>query len=157
MFNKFIFILVFLPIMAFSEDFIEIYKIENPTELDRNRFYVQPECFFVTKLALPGVGMGYRFHENRFGFDASIHGFPVSICSSWGLLPFLKGLLLLYPYKQGFYLGIGADIGIMTGPLLAIGYELLQKDRLFLFIQLDGCYTITFNQPVASLALGVGF
>jgi hypothetical protein len=66
MFNKFMFVLGFLPIMAFAEDFI--HKIENSLEMKKGRFYVQPECFFAKKIALPGIGAGYRFHDEKFGF-----------------------------------------------------------------------------------------
>jgi hypothetical protein len=134
--------------------------IEDCADVDKiykHRLYALPEYFFTGKSVAPGVGVGYRFHEKRFGVDASIHGFPVSVCSSRGFLPFLKGIFLHYPSEQGLYLGFGADLGIITGPLVAIGYESSPKNELFLFAQLDGCYGITVNQGIASLAVGIGF
>lgn len=148
MFYRIIGILALLPIFSFAQD---------SKAISENRFYVQPEYFFAKGFAGPGVGAGYRFRERSYGGDLSVHAFPVAMCSSKGFWPFLKGAFLAYPSSRGFYVGGGANLGVLLGPLVTMGFESSKKDKLFVFAQLDGCFSFFSNQAVASAAFGFGF
>lgn len=143
----------------------EIKTIDKPTI--NNKEQQQPfERYSIVYLQVQGLwgiypigGLGYRAHKGRHGYDLSLNVIPYHCCRTY-YIPFPKGYYLNYPYyaeNKFFYWGVGFFLvpnsipPIIPWPIATVGYEWNKKNKVKLFIQLEGTY------PAALISFGVGF
>lgn len=156
MFYKRLSAFALVPVFLFSR-----VTSKDTDNIQKNRFYIQPQVLFNAKYAFPALGIGYRFHQEKHGADVSLNVFLIKVFWRKYFLPFLKSSYIYYPSNNGFYLGMGANVGFISlGPLATIGYEFTIKNKIFTFVQLDATYVVSryyYSRFLGTFALGIGF
>ena len=133
--------------------------------------YVKLSDQWIYRPIFPGLGVGYRSHASRHGWDIDLTAF-----SYWelGFSLYGKGHYLFYPTQKNFYLGIGPGViggwisvyfaglkiydGVFIKPTLEgiLGFEWnTEKSPLFLQLELGGSYGNIRFYP--ALSFGAGF
>lgn len=125
----------------------------------------------------PGLGLGYRSHTEKHGFDIDLTAYSYWTWNN-GFCLYGKGHYLLYHPKKHLYLGIGAGViggwldyrfsgifgsgmfgdGFFIKPTLEgiLGYE-WNLEKTPLFIQLEAGVSYGHIPFYPALSFGVGF
>lgn len=154
--KKMIVLLLGLSTVCFAEDL----KIE--TKQIQHKFYMQGECLFFDK-CYPGVGIGYRYHKNHHGFDASLN---ILDETSYHILPLWKCAYLFYPHDS-FYWGPGLG-GLfefyhhrphptIPWPYVTLGKDIQIGKQTKLFIQLDASSLFPIIPVMGLGSIGISF
>lgn len=145
-----IFFFCLLSSFAYSSD-----EAESITKKRNGSFYATPVLYVRddAKLAIQGLGVGYRHKFNHHALDLSLHFLLLSNHFEKDLEPsFLPKLsYLYYPGKSGFYGGIGATVTI---PTLIFGYEKKLENGMKIFAQLDGMIVLFTGWTCCSIGIG---
>lgn len=112
----------------------------------------------------PMVGMGVRTQRAIHGLDISINVSPFQLPQSLNVYH-LRGLYLLYPAKEGPYLGAG--LGFLNDPETmkhmsvslegSIGWEGKIGQRAKIFFEIDGSVPFQRSEIWPGFTMGFGF